>query len=164
MIIESIIIYEYRFSVGQFLQTNENLCAISQNILYNKTNMIRFDKWLWAARFFKTRVLATNAINGGKIHLNGERIKPSRKVNIGDELVIRQGHMVKTVIIKTLSDKRGPAKLALELYEETEASIALRTAETEQRKLLAAAHPQQELRPNKKQRRQIHRFKNINDD
>lgn len=124
---------------------------------------IRLDKWLWAARFFKTRAIATVAITGGKVHLNGERIKPSRKVNVDDELEIRQGTIVKTVIVKGLSDKRGPAKDAAELYEETKESISLRETASAHRKLLATTHPQQDLRPNKKQRRQIHRFKNIND-
>lgn len=124
----------------------------------------RLDKWLWAARFFKTRAIATDAINGGKVHLNGDRVKPSRKVNIADELEIRQGSVVKTVIVTAVNDKRGPASVAAGLYTETEESIVLREASAEQRRLLAAAHPQQDLRPNKKQRRQIHRFKNINDE
>ena len=124
---------------------------------------VRLDKWLWAARFFKTRSLATEAINGGKVHVNGERVKPSRKVNLGDELTIRQGFVEKIVIVTGLNEKRGSATMAAELYSETEASIAKREAEAEQRRLLAAATPQPEHRPNKKQRRQIHRFKNIND-
>ncbi|MDH5184091.1 MAG: S4 domain-containing protein [Gammaproteobacteria bacterium] len=123
----------------------------------------RLDKWLWAARFFKTRTLATEAISGGKVHLNGERSKPSRKVSIGDELEIRHGLVIKTVFVLALADKRGSATVAATLYEETEASIALREAAAEQRRLLAASHPQTDERPNKKQRRQIHRFKNIHD-
>jgi ribosome-associated heat shock protein Hsp15 len=127
------------------------------------TESVRLDKWLWAARFFKTRSLACEAINGGKVHVNGERVKPSRKVNPGDQMVIRQGTVEKTVIVAGLSDKRGPAKQAALLYTETEESIARRETEAEQRRLLAASMPQQERRPSKKQRRQIHRFKNIHD-
>lgn len=126
-------------------------------------NTVRLDKWFWAARFFKARAIATEAISRGKVHLNGERTKPSHKIVLNDELEIRQGNIIKTVIIKKLSDKRGPAKVAVELYEETKESIIQRKAASEQRKLLTAAHPQQLVRPNKKQRRQIHRFKNIND-
>lgn len=131
--------------------------------LSSMNTYIRLDKWLWAARFFKTRSIASDTISGGKVHLNGERVKPSRKVCVRDELEIRQGTVVKTVTVMALSDKRGPATVAATLYTESEESIALREASAEQRRLLAAAHPQQELRPNKKQRRQIHRFKNIND-
>ena len=127
------------------------------------TNTVRLDKWLWAARFFKTRSLATEAINGGKVHVNGERAKPSRKVNLGDEMTIRQGFVEKTVSVTGLSEKRGTATMAAELYMETEASISRREAEAEQRRLLAAAIPQHEQRPSKKQRRQIHRFKSIHD-
>jgi len=129
----------------------------------NETEQVRLDKWLWAARFFKTRSLATEAINGGKVHVNGERAKPSRKVNSGDEMVIRQGPSEKQIVVTGLSEKRGSAKMAAELYTETEESIARREAEAEQRRLLAAAMPQREQRPSKKQRRQIHRFKNIHD-
>jgi ribosome-associated heat shock protein Hsp15 len=126
-------------------------------------DQVRLDKWLWAARFFKTRSLATEAINGGKVHVNGERVKPSRKVNLGDEMSIRQGFVEKTVIVTGLSEKRGSAKMAAELYTETEDSIAKREAQAEQRRLLSAATPQHDHRPSKKQRRQIHRFKNIHD-
>ena len=129
----------------------------------NETEQVRLDKWLWAARFFKTRSLATEAINGGKVHVNGERAKPSRKVNLGDQMVIRQGYAEKQVIVTGLGERRGSAKMAAELYTETEESIRRREAEAEQRRLLAAAMPQQDQRPSKKQRRQIHRFKNIHD-
>ncbi|MBD3669535.1 MAG: hypothetical protein HUJ29_02090 [Gammaproteobacteria bacterium] len=124
---------------------------------------VRLDKWLWAARFYKTRSLATEAINGGKVHVNKERVKPGRKVAVGDRMTVRQGLVEKEITVTGLSEKRGPAKLAAKLYEESEASIARREHEAEQRKLMAAAMPQTAQRPNKKQRRQIHRFKNIND-
>lgn len=123
----------------------------------------RLDKWLWAARFFKTRALAAEAVNGGKVHVNGERAKPSRKVRLGDEMVLRQGYDEKQITVTGLSDKRGPARVAVTLYSESPQSIAKRESAAEQRRLLAAAEPKSEQRPSKKQRRQIHRFKNIND-
>ena len=87
---------------------------------------MRIDKWLWAARFFKTRSIAKNAIEGGKVHHHGERVKVSREVRVGMELTIQQGIDKKTVVIKELSDVRGPAPVAQKLYEETEVSITRR--------------------------------------
>lgn len=119
---------------------------------------VRLDKWLWAARFFKTRSLATEAIKGGKVTLNGHRGKPSRELEIGDTLILRQGYDEKTVIVQALSDKRGPATVAQQLYEETQDSIDKREKEKELRQLSAAQRPHGEGRPSKRQRRQIHRF------
>jgi len=124
---------------------------------------VRFDKWLWAARFFKTRALAKQAIEGGKVHYNGARTKPSRAVELEATLIIRQGWDEKTVVVKALSDQRRGADVASLLYEETPDSVASRTLNAEQRKLQRAALAAPEQRPNKKQRRQIVRFKNIND-
>jgi len=124
---------------------------------------VRFDKWLWAARFFKTRALAKQAIEGGKVHYNGARTKPSRAVELEATLIIRQGWDEKTVVVKALSDQRRGADVASLLYEETPDSIASRTLNAEQRKLQRASLAAPEQRPNKKQRRQIVRFKNIND-
>jgi ribosome-associated heat shock protein Hsp15 len=124
---------------------------------------IRFDKWLWAARFFKTRALAKQAIEGGKVHYNGARAKVSKTAEIGATLIIRQGWDEKTVVIKALSDQRRGADVASQLYEETEESVAKRDLNAEQRKLQRAALAAPEHRPNKKQRRQIVRFKNVND-
>lgn len=124
---------------------------------------VRLDKWLWAARFFKTRALAKKAIEGGKVHYQGARSKPSRAVELGASLAIRQGWSTKTVLVKGLSEHRRSANEAMQLYEETPESIAKRTLEVEQRKLQRAALPQPEQRPTKKQRRQIIRFKNIHD-
>jgi len=124
---------------------------------------IRFDKWLWAARFFKTRALAKQAIEGGKVHYNDARAKVSKTVEIGATLIIRQGWDEKTVVIKALSDQRRGADIASQLYEETEESITKRDLNAEQRKLQRAAQAAPEHRPNKKQRRQIVRFKNVND-
>lgn len=115
---------------------------------------VRLDKWLWAARFFKTRALAKTAIEGGKVHCDGVRGKPSRQVQLGMTIKIRQGFAEKTVIVEGLSEQRGPAKEAQALYSETEDSIQKREELTVQRKSM----PHSEHKPDKKQRRQIHRF------
>lgn len=116
----------------------------------------RLDKWLWAARFFKTRSLAIEAVNGGKVHCNGARVKPSREVRLGDRLEIRTGETERQVVVKALSDRRGPASAAVLLYEETAQSIQAREAEARTRREQAVIHT--EGRPNKQQRRLIHRF------
>lgn len=119
---------------------------------------LRLDKWLWAARFFKTRALASDAVNGGKVHLQGNRIKASRPVKIDDCYEIRRGYEVFEVVVTGLSGRRGSATEAQKLYRETEASQARRADEAEKRKLAALSRPRSESRPDKKQRRQIHRF------
>jgi ribosome-associated heat shock protein Hsp15 len=119
---------------------------------------VRIDKWLWAARFFKTRSLATTAIKGGKVAVNGQRAKPSRELEIGDTLTLRQGYDEKTVVVQELSDKRGPASIAQQLYQETADSIAKRESEKALRQQAAAQRPHGLGRPTKRQRRQIHRF------
>lgn len=119
---------------------------------------IRIDKWLWAARFYKTRSLASEAIKGGKVHVNGNRAKPSREVELGDVLILRQGFDEKTVVVQALSDKRGPATVAQQLYAETEESVAKRGKEKELRQLASAQRPHGEGRPTKRSRRLIHRF------
>lgn len=118
---------------------------------------VRIDKWLWAARFFKTRSLAKTAIEGGKVKTNGQRPKASRELAVGDILDIRQGWDEKTVEVIALSDQRRGAPEAAKLYAETPESIARRQAEADLRKQANDSHPGQ--RPNKKQRRLIHRFK-----
>ncbi|MDH5785266.1 MAG: S4 domain-containing protein [Chromatiales bacterium] len=123
---------------------------------------VRLDKWLWAARFFKTRALATEAINGGHVHLNGSRPRPSRTLAIGDELTIRKGQESFAITVLLLSDKRGPAAIAQQLYTEDEESRLKREQIVEQRRLEAAAQPRQQRRPDKKGRRQIIRFINKN--
>ena len=124
---------------------------------------VRLDKWLWAARFFKTRSLAKQAIEGGKVHYNGERSKVSKEVELGATLTIRLGWDAKTVEVQALSDQRRGAPEAQRLYRETDDSIKLREERAAQRK---AFGPGADLisreRPNKKQRRQIHRFKQQN--
>ncbi len=120
---------------------------------------VRLDKWLWAARFFKTRSLAKQAIEGGKVHYNGARSKVSKEVEIGASLTLRSGWDEKEVEIIALSDQRRGATDAQLLYRETEASIEKRALATEQRKALRGHGLAPPERPNKKQRRQIHRFK-----
>lgn len=128
----------------------------SNSKLNNKPDSkIRLDKWLWAARFYKTRNLAKEAIDGGKVHLNGSRCKPGKEPKVGDELRLRVGWDEKTVIVRALSDKRQKAEIAQQLYEETANSIARREASAEQRKALRGATPRPERRPDKKQRRDI---------
>lgn len=119
---------------------------------------VRADKWLWAARFFKTRSLAKQAIDGGKVHLDGQRLKASKELSVGLTLTIRQGWDEREVVILTLSEVRRGAPEAAQLYRETDASIARREQSATQRKLANALAAAPETRPTKKQRRQIHRF------
>jgi ribosome-associated heat shock protein Hsp15 len=120
---------------------------------------VRADKWLWAARFYKTRSLATAAINGGKVHLNGARVKPAHKLAIGDQLTIRKGIYTFAVTVAGLSLQRGPADAARALYSESEVSQLQRRQLQEERRLLGKTTARQEGRPDKRARRQIHRFK-----
>ncbi len=122
---------------------------------------VRIDKWLWAARFFKTRSLAKEAVEGGKVHYNQHRCKPGKAVELGAELKIRQGWVDKTVIVKGLSAQRKSASLAQALYEETEESVQLREKVMLERQQLQASQPMPQRRPNKRDRRLIHQFKNI---
>ena len=119
---------------------------------------VRLDKWLWAARFYKTRALAKEAIEGGKVHCRGERCKPSKEPKVGDELVIRAGYDERTLVIEQLSAVRRGAPQAQLLYRETEESLSAREKAAELRKA-GAIGIQTDGRPTKKQRRQIHRFK-----
>ena len=124
---------------------------------------VRLDKWLWAARLFKTRSLAKQAIEGGKVHYNGARSKVSKDVEIGATLTVRQGWDEKELRVKALSEQRRGAPQAQLLYEETEQSLQRRENASGQRKALQGMGLISTERPNKKQRRQIHRFKNQND-
>jgi len=119
---------------------------------------LRLDKWLWAARFFKTRALATTAVNGGKVQLSGQRARPSRPVRVGDCYQIQRGYERYEIVVTALAGRRGPASEAARLYRETEDSIARRAAEAEKRRLAQLQHPRTAARPDKKQRRQIRRF------
>lgn len=123
------------------------------------TDSIRIDKWLWAARFFKTRSLAKAAIEGGKIQVNGQKCKPSKEVTVGMMLRIRQGWDEKTVEVRALSDQRRGAPEAALLYQETEESVQTRLQATEQRRLAQTVLAQPPTRPNKKDRRALHRFR-----
>ena len=121
---------------------------------------VRIDKWLWAARFYRTRTTAKDAIDGGKVHFQGERVKVSKEVRIGMELTIRQGFEEKTVVVTALSAIRGNATAAQLLYEETPASIAKRELFQAARKLSNLARP--DHRPNKHERQQLQRFQEKN--
>ena len=119
---------------------------------------LRIDKWLWAARFFKTRSLAAKAVDGGRVRVNGEGAKPSRGLKVGDELAIHAGGLEWVVEVRALTGQRGPAARAALLYTEREDSRARRLAAMAQRK--AQPHPAAGVkgRPTKKDRRQIRRF------
>ena len=119
---------------------------------------VRLDKWLWAARFYKTRSVARNMIDGGKVHYNGQRSKPSKIVEVGASITLRQGHEEKTVEVLILSDQRKGAPIALTLYIETQESSSKREHNAEQRRIMAH-NPSPERRPDKKQRRDLIKFK-----
>lgn len=119
---------------------------------------MRLDKWLWAARFFKTRSLATQAVDHGRVKLNGERVKPAREVRPGDRLDIHAGDCNWTLTIGALSMQRGPALVAQGLYAEDPASLARRQQQAEARKLAPDPAAATRGRPSKRDRRQIHRF------
>jgi ribosome-associated heat shock protein Hsp15 len=121
-------------------------------------NGIRIDKWLWAARFFKTRSLATDAVGGGKLKLNGAPTKPARDIKVGDRLDIFNGDTRWQVVILGLSEKRGPAPAARLLYEETPDSIAAREAEQMRRKFTHEPAAEIHGRPTKRDRRQLGRL------
>jgi ribosome-associated heat shock protein Hsp15 len=123
-----------------------------------ETPAVRLDKWLWAARFFKTRSLATAAIDGGKVQLDGQRVKPSREVKLGMELTVHNESGERVVIVCGLSATRRPAVEAAALYQETPQSIARREREAEQRRAAVAQRERGAGRPTKKDRRQIRRF------
>ena len=120
---------------------------------------VRLDKWLWAARFFKTRSLASEAIAGGKVQVNGDRAKRARPIQVGDEVRVRHGPYEHLVIVRALSARRGPASMAAELYEERPESRAARQAMALQVKTLHAAFVPEKGRPTKRDRREIDRLR-----
>lgn len=124
----------------------------------NSDTAIRIDKWLWAARFFKTRSLASEAVNGGHVMINGERVKPSKGVQTGDRVSIRRESEQYEVTVTGLAGKRGSASVAQTLYEESDESIRARELLREQRRLQAAGTPAPSRRPDKRSRRHIIRF------
>lgn len=119
---------------------------------------VRLDKWLWAARFFKTRSSAATAVNGGHVHVNGNRVKPARIVQTGDRLEIRRGDVQFEIIVRDLSERRGPAVQARTLYEETAASIERRESEALERRLQRPPDTIPDRRPDKRERRKIRKF------
>jgi ribosome-associated heat shock protein Hsp15 len=120
---------------------------------------VRLDKWLWAARFFKTRALAAEAVEGGKVQVNGDRPKRARPIQVGDEVRVRLGPYQHTLTVRGLSARRGPASEAAALYEETAASRTAREALAIQLKSLHAVFGPDKGRPSKKDRREIERLK-----
>ena len=131
----------------------------------NEEDKLRLDKWLWAARFFKTRSLAAEAIGGGKVTLNGERAKPAKPLKLGDEIRVQIGQFQHVVIVRALSDRRGPASVAQTLYEETVESRDARARLAEQLRMAPAGLVYEEKgRPTKRDRREISRFRKGFDD
>lgn len=117
---------------------------------------VRLDKWLWAARFFKTRSLAADEIGKGRVSVNGQPAKAARELRPGDRLQIRQGEVAREVVVRGLSAVRGPAPVAQQLYEETAASLAAREAAAAQRRMgVEPAHTLDHGRPTKRDRRQL---------
>lgn len=116
---------------------------------------LRIDKWLWAARFFKTRGLAAEAVSGGKVHVDGQRVKPSRALHPGDQLEIQRGEERFDVVVRGINDKRRPASEASELYAETADSVARRERLAEARRLEKMSRVEAGGRPNKRDRRRL---------
>lgn len=124
----------------------------------NAPSGVRVDKWLWAARFFKTRSLATDAVSGGKVRLNGAAVKPARDVKLGDRLEIHNGETTWEIVVLGLSEKRGPAPEARRLYEEIPESIAAREAAQQRRRFETEPAAEIHGRPTKRDRRRMDRF------
>ena len=122
---------------------------------------LRIDKWLWAARFYKTRSLATEEIDKGRVRINDLEVKPAKEVKVGDTVALRQGPVTRTLVVRGISDKRGGAPAAQLLYEELEASIKLREQLAEQHRL-EPANRQEHGRPTKRDRRSIDKVNNKN--
>lgn len=119
----------------------------------------RIDKWLWAARFFKTRSLATEAVDGGKVQINGVRVKPAKEVKPGDKVEITTGLAPREVVVVGIKERRGSAPEAQALYEETEASIARRVEAVDAHRLKVEPGREREGRPTKRERRQYDRWR-----
>lgn len=119
---------------------------------------IRVDKWLWAARFFKTRSLATHAVTGGRVHVNDERVKPARLVGVGDALTVSKGEIVFEITIVAVSSQRRPAVEAQLLYEESEQSVKNRAEQRELKKIMKLSMMAPQSKPNKRDRRKIRAF------
>ncbi len=126
--------------------------------MVNQELHVRIDKWLWAARFFKTRSLASRAVSGGKVTINGQRVKSAKTVVLDNIITIRKGQVEQTVTVLGLAEKRGPAKIAQTLYEESAESIMQREADRQERSLFFAGQQMPAKRPGKKDRRKIREF------
>jgi ribosome-associated heat shock protein Hsp15 len=124
---------------------------------------IRIDRWLWAARFFKTRSLAKTAVEGGKVHVDGQRTKPAKELRLGQTLTIRKGLQEQTVVVEALSEQRGAATIALTLYKETPESIELREISVSRRRMERAGLTVPSGRPNKKDRRALSQLKSLDE-
>ncbi len=122
---------------------------------------VRIDKWLWAVRLYKTRSLAKNAVETGKVTIDGQRLKPSRDISVGQTIIVKLGWDDREIIVNGLLEKRVSASIATQQYTETPDSIKRREEVAEARKLNRGADILSESRPTKKQRRQIHRFKRV---
>ncbi|MDX8381808.1 MAG: S4 domain-containing protein [Ghiorsea sp.] len=120
---------------------------------------VRIDKWLWAARFFKNRALASEAVKAGHVDINGEQCKPSKSVHVGNEIDIRKENLSWTIRITKLAEKRGSANLAATMYDETAQSLSLRLQALEQRKFQTLNAPSPNKRPDKHDRKKIQKFK-----
>ena len=120
---------------------------------------VRLDKWLWAARFYKTRTAAQDAVAGGKVAVNGERVKPAKELKPGDRIDLRIGEYAWTLTVTAVADRRGSAAIARTLYSESAQSVAARSAQAAQRKAQAAAWAQRAGRPTKRDRRAIDRWR-----
>lgn len=125
----------------------------------DEVSNVRLDKWLWAARFYKTRSIAKQMIEGGKVEYNGQRAKTSRIVEVGATIKLKQGFDEKTIVVIALSDQRRGHKEAILLYEETAESIQQRKDNEEKRKLNCFFSPHPDEKPNKKQRRELIKIK-----
>jgi len=137
----------------------KSFCLVDQR-MDTSDEKIRLDKWLWAARFFKTRSMASQAVTGGKVHVNGQRVKPSRAVQIGDELRITKSELIFIIKVLDVSGYRRPAVEARLLYEESPESIKTREEQSDIRRMTHAGHTAPAGRPGKRDRRKIREFTN----
>jgi ribosome-associated heat shock protein Hsp15 len=147
--------YQTPQSGGASLSETRYFCRMNEN----EDTRVRLDKWLWAARFYKTRSLAAEAIAGGKVQVNGDRVKRAKPLQAGDEIRIRQGPYEHLIVVRELSERRGPASEAAGLYQETPASRAAREAMALKLKSLHAAFVPERGRPTKKDRREIEKLR-----
>lgn len=158
--IKSFFMNSHNFQCNLFSQetVTADYHAKWMSTVVDDNSKLRIDKWLWAARFFKTRSQAGQAVQGGKIHLNGARVKPSKEVTAGDQVEIRKSDQIFQVTIKGINRFRRPAAEARELYEESEESVRNREAQSHLRKLIKAPGSAPAKRPDKRERRKIREF------